>query len=64
LSQWQAVLRAYRARDWDGAERGLRSLRTRDAGCGLYEAYLKKVQEKPSQPPPPDWDGVTAFDEK
>jgi adenylate cyclase len=64
LSQWQAALRAYRARDWDGAEGILLNLGREDPACGLYGVYLKKVQEKRSQPPPPHWDGVTAFDEK
>jgi hypothetical protein len=27
-------------------------------------AYLKKIQDKRRNPPPPDWDGVTLFDEK
>ena len=64
LSQWQAALRAYRARDWDGAESILASLHKSDPCSGLYGAYLKKIQELRSQPPAADWDGVTAFDEK
>jgi adenylate cyclase len=64
LSQWQAVLRAYRARDWNAAEGMLLNLGREDPACALYEAYLRKVREKRSQPPPPDWDGVTVFDEK
>jgi adenylate cyclase len=64
LSQWQAVLRAYRAQEWNAAERLLLNLRNEEPACALYEAYLKKVQEKRSQPPPAAWDGVTVFDEK
>jgi hypothetical protein len=33
-------------------------------GCGLYAAYLQKIRAMRRQPPPPDWDGVTVFDEK
>ena len=64
LSQWQAVLRAYRAREWDAAEGLLRELVRAEPGCGLYEAYLKKVQDLRREPPPADWDGVTVFHEK
>ena len=64
LSQWQAALHAYRARDWDGAERILAGLQENEPSAGLYGAYLKKIQELRSQPPPADWDGVTAFEEK
>jgi adenylate cyclase len=64
LSQWQAVLRAYRARNWDGAEQLLHDLQRGEPDVGLYGAYLKKVQDCRLQPPPPDWDGVTVFDEK
>ena len=64
LSQWQAALRAYRARQWSVAEGILSHLKSADPACGLYGAYLKKIQELRGQPPPADWDGVTAFDEK
>jgi hypothetical protein len=33
-------------------------------GHGLYALYVQRVEEKRREPPPPDWDGVTAFDEK
>ena len=32
--------------------------------CGLYRVYAGKLVDKRLDPPPPDWDGVTAFDEK
>jgi hypothetical protein len=32
--------------------------------CGLYQLYSDRVSEKRRNPPPPAWDGVTAFDEK
>jgi len=64
LALWDGVLRAYRARDWDAAEAGLVSLQRLSPGRGLYPAYLQKIHGLRRQPPPPDWDGVTAFDEK
>jgi adenylate cyclase len=64
LSPWQDVLRAYRAREWAAAESLLAELRRAEPGCGLYEVYLKKIQERRRRPLPPDWDGVTVFDEK
>jgi adenylate cyclase len=64
LRPWEEVLRAYRDRRWDAAEASLLSLQRMNPGCGLYGVYLKKVQDKRRQPPPPGWDGVTVFDEK
>jgi len=64
LQLWDEALRAYRAQQWDSAETSLLSLQRMNPGCGLYGAYLKKIQEKRREPPPPGWDGVTVFDEK
>jgi adenylate cyclase len=64
LQLWDEALRAYRAQHWDSAEASLLSLQRMNAACGLYGAYLKKIQDKRRNPPPPDWDGVTLFDEK
>jgi adenylate cyclase len=64
LQQWREALRAYRAQQWDAAEASLLRLQDVQPGCGLYGVYLKKVQQMRREPPPPDWDGVTAFDEK
>jgi adenylate cyclase len=64
LARWEEALRSYCAREWDGAEAGLLHLRSANPACGLYEVYLKKVQQLRRNPPPPDWDGVTVFAEK
>jgi adenylate cyclase len=64
LQSWQEALRAYRAQDWDAAEASLLSLQRSHPARGLYAAYLRKIQDQRRQPPPPNWDGVTAFDEK
>ena len=64
LREWQAVLHAYRARDWEAASMSLRRLLAVNPACGLYGVYLQKIEEKRRNPPPSDWDGVTVFDEK
>jgi len=64
LQSWQEALRAYRAREWDAAEASLLSLQRANPGRGLYAAYLTKIQDLRRRALPPDWDGVTAFDEK
>jgi hypothetical protein len=35
-----------------------------DPACGLYQVYSERVAQMRRTPPPPGWDGVTAFDEK
>jgi adenylate cyclase len=64
LALWDDALRAYRAQQWDSAQASLSRLQRINPGCGLYGVYLKKIQEKRREPPPPGWDGVTVFDEK
>jgi adenylate cyclase len=64
LARWDEALRGYRARQWEGAEATLLRLARTNPACGLYEVYLKKVQDLRHNPPPPDWDGVTVFAEK
>ena len=64
LEGWERALQAYRAQQWDAAREILLSLQKAEPRCGLYAAYLKKVQDTRREPPQPGWDGVTAFDEK
>jgi len=64
LELWNSTLRAYRTRQWDDAETGLGSLARMNPTCSLYRAYAAIVADKRRNPPPPQWDGVTAFDEK
>jgi adenylate cyclase len=64
LRLWNQTLRAYRGQQWDQVEVNLLNLQRMDPDCELYKAYAERVAEKRRQPPPPDWDGVTAFDEK
>jgi adenylate cyclase len=64
LRIWDEVLAAYRSRRWDEVESGLAELQRREPGHGLYKLYAERVAQFRLAPPPPDWDGVTAFDEK
>ncbi|MEO8717489.1 MAG: adenylate/guanylate cyclase domain-containing protein, partial [Burkholderiales bacterium] len=64
LKIWNQAIRAYRARQWDQVEVHLLNLQRLNPECGVYRAYVEKVAEKRREPPPPDWDGVTVFEEK
>ena len=64
LRLWEQALRAYRAQQWDQADVNLLKLQRMNPGCGLYRSFAGRIAEKRRQPPPPDWDGVTTFDEK
>jgi len=64
LKIWNQTLRAYRTQQWDQVEVGLLNLQRMSPECGLYRVYADKVADKRRQPPPPDWGGVTVFDEK
>ena len=64
LKLWNQALRAYRAQQWDPVEVSLINLQRMSPGCDLYKVYADKVAAMRRSPPPPDWDGVTAFDEK
>jgi adenylate cyclase len=61
---WNQTLRAYRSRQWDQADVDLLNLQRLNPGCALYRKFADNVTHKRSNPPPPDWDGVTVFDEK
>jgi adenylate cyclase len=64
LRLWNQTLRAYRAGQWDQAEVNLINLRRADPANSFYRAYARIVGERRRNPPPPGWDGVTAFAEK
>ncbi len=62
----EAVLAAYRARDWDAAEASIATCRaagipTLDKYYALYELRIALWRQNP---PPPDWDGVFTATEK
>jgi adenylate cyclase len=64
LMLWNQALRAYRSQQWDQADIALLNLQRMSPDCELYRIYAGKVADKRRNPPPQDWDGVTAFDEK
>ncbi len=62
----EAMLAAYRARDWRAASSALERLRAASgdelrALCALYE---RRIAEFRRNPPPPDWDGVYTAETK
>jgi adenylate cyclase len=64
LRLWEQALRDYRGRRWDEAGMMLRELHRMRPGHGLYALYVARIEKYRSEAPPPDWDGVTVFDEK
>ena len=64
IALWHACLRAYRARDWDAASADLARLARAAPACRLYGVTAIRIEEKRRETLPPDWDGVTVFDEK
>jgi len=64
LKIWNQALRAYRAQQWDQVEVSLLNLQRMNPHCSLYQVYAGNVSDKRRHPPPPNWDGVTVFDEK
>lgn len=64
IALWHASLRAYRLRDWDAAAADLVRLARAAPGCRLYGMAAANVEEKRHAVLPPDWEGVSVFDEK
>jgi adenylate cyclase len=64
LKLWGQTLKAYRTQQWDQVELNLLNLQRMNPDCYLYKHYSEEVAKHRRNPPPPDWDGVTAFDEK
>ncbi len=57
---------AYRAGEWDAAERALAQLRAADGGelAGLCAVYAERIAAFRLDPPPPGWDGVYVAETK
>ena len=61
---WHKALKAYRAQKWDEAEMDLLNVQRMSPDCKLYDLYFERIKQCRAEPPPPDWDGVTAFKTK
>ena len=64
IKLWRDTLKAYRGQQWDQMELGLLNLQRMNPECYLYELYAKRAVHYRNNPPGPNWDGVTTFDEK
>jgi adenylate cyclase len=64
LKIWRDALKAYRSQSWDQVEMNLLNLQRMNPDCYLYEKYAERVIQFRKNPPGPNWDGVTTFDEK
>ena len=64
LKIWREALKAYRMQSWDQVEVALLNLQRINPDCYLYVEYADRVVKFRKNPPGPNWDGVTNFDEK
>ncbi|MEK7438825.1 MAG: adenylate/guanylate cyclase domain-containing protein [Pseudomonadota bacterium] len=64
IDLWHTALTAYRAQNWDQAETDLSNAQRMSPECKLYQLYLERIRQCRIDPPPPNWDGVTAFKTK
>ncbi|MDE2604384.1 MAG: adenylate/guanylate cyclase domain-containing protein [Burkholderiales bacterium] len=64
LRAWAAVLKAYRAQDWDQCDLQLLNLQRLGAKKYLYELYAERVTSMRLLPFDPGWDGATNFETK
>jgi adenylate cyclase len=60
----EAALERFRARDWDAADAGFAELARREPGSLLHALYRERIARLRTEPPGPDWDGTTSYDEK
>jgi len=64
VDKWHAVLRLYRAQQWDGAQSLLDELKAHAPEDKLFEIYSERIASYRMDPPPADWDGVKKFESK
>jgi adenylate cyclase len=64
LKTWNALLKAYRAQDWDQCDVLLLNLQRMNAKKYLYELYAERVASMRLLPFDPSWDGATNFETK
>jgi adenylate cyclase len=61
---WAALIKAYRAQDWDQCDLMQLNLQRMNAKKYLYELYSDRVASMRLLPFDPGWDGATNFDTK
>ena len=64
LKVWEQMLGAYRAQDWDRADKLLLDLQHLMPGETLYAVYAERVAHYLKAPPGSGWDGVWKFETK
>ena len=64
LKSWAAVLKAYRAQDWDQCDVQLLNLQRLNAKKYHYQLYSERVASMRLLPFDPEWDGATNFETK
>jgi len=62
--RFEAALKMYRNRDWDGTQETLEELQADEPDSRLYGLYLERVAAFRSDPAPADWDGVYTHESK
>jgi adenylate cyclase len=64
LKSWAAMLKSYRAQDWDQCDVQLLNLQRMNAKKYLYQLYSERVASMRLLPFDPEWDGATNFETK
>jgi len=64
LARWHNALELFRAQRWDAAGSIIRELHIKYPERYLYERYLEDIETYRSNPPGPDWNGVTTYKTK
>jgi adenylate cyclase len=64
LKAWGALIKAYRAQDWDQCDTLLVNLHRMNPKKYLYEVYSERVASMRLLPFDPAWDGATNFETK
>jgi adenylate cyclase len=64
LKTWAALIKAYRAQNWDQADVLLLNLSRMNAKKFLYQLYAERVASMRLLPFDPEWDGATNFETK
>jgi adenylate cyclase len=64
LKLWSALLKSYRAQEWDQCELHLLNLKRINAKKYLYSLYTERVNSMKMLPFDPEWDGATNFETK